>query len=461
MKKTIFILCLVFLVVGIKAQESMALSLQEAQEFALQHNKTLLNAHEDVLISQARLKEAIAQGLPQVSGSFDYMTNFNYEAELNFGGSSEGVLPDINYSLLDEGDLEILNALGQYLGSSSGPAVILMEDQANAMVRASQLIFSGQYWTGIQAAKITRRMTEQNLLRTELDIKEGVIGTYYLILISERSLDVIIRNIESLNETLKHTQDMYKAGILESTDVDQIRINVSQLENAMNSMERNVQLSYNILRLQLGLEPDVNIILKDTFPVLLDDLEEAGILSHEFDLASNPDFQIMESQTLLSRKMINMNRWSYAPTISGFYSYTEKILTTGFDISPKNAAGLTLTMPIFSSGMKRSQVNQAKIELDKTLRSKSLLEDQLAMQENQLLFEYRNALENYLTQKETVEVAQRVYDNSYNKYRQGMLSSLDLTQANNYYLQAENNYISSVMSLLQAKLALQKLYNII
>jgi outer membrane protein TolC len=46
-----------------------------------------------------------------------------------------------------------------------------------------------------------------------------------------------------------------------------------------------------------------------------------------------------------------------------------------------------------------------------------------------------------------------------NKYKQGMASSLDLIESNSLYLQAENNYISSLMNLLQTKLALEKLMN--
>jgi len=60
---------------------------------------------------------------------------------------------------------------------------------------------------------------------------------------------------------------------------------------------------------------------------------------------------------------------------------------------------------------------------------------------------------------QNVQVAQSVYESYFNKYKQGMLSSLDLTQANSNYLQAENNYISSMLKLLQARLALEKLYN--
>jgi outer membrane protein TolC len=134
-------------------------------------------------------------------------------------------------------------------------------------------------------------------------------------------------------------------------------------------------------------------------------------------------------------------------------------MTTDFDLSPRNAAGLTLSVPIYSGGLRKAKVDIAKIELDKTRRNKSLLGDQLNLQENQLKFELRSALENYQTQKENVQVAQRVYDSYFNKYKQGMLSSLDLTQANSNYLQAENNYISSVLKLLQARLALEKLYN--
>lgn len=461
MRKTVFILCIAILSIKGHTQEIMSLSIAEAQDYALQHNKTLLNAREDVRLSQEQLKESISMGLPEVSGSFDYMTNFNYEAELRFGSSEGGtMLPDIDYGLLDAGDLEILDGLSQLFGST-GPTTILMSDQANASLNVSQLIFSGQFIIGIPIAKIAQKISEQNVSRTELDIKETVTQTYYLILISERSLEIIDQNIENLNEVLKHTQDMYQAGVLASTDVDQIRINVSQMENARKSAERNIQLTYNMLRLQLGIDPVTDIKLKDTFYALLNELDNTEVLSHDFNMGNNPSYQILESQITLNKKMVSLNWWAYAPTIRGYYSYTEKIKTAGFDISPNHAAGISVSLPIFSSGYKKSQVNQAKIELEKTLRNKALLEDQLTLQEKQLIFDYQNALENYITQEENIKVAKRVYDNSYNKYKQGMLSSLDLTQANTNYLQAENNYVSSVMSLLQAKLALETLYNVL
>ena len=70
---------------GQEAPGVLALSLQEAIDYALSYNKTLKNARLDVEQSRRSIWESIAQGLPQVDGSLDYMTYFNYELEFSFG----------------------------------------------------------------------------------------------------------------------------------------------------------------------------------------------------------------------------------------------------------------------------------------------------------------------------------------------------------------------------------------
>jgi len=437
--------------------DTLTLKLNDVQQYALQHNKQLLNAKDDIAITEAQYKETRAQGLPQINGSMDYMTNFNYEAEIEFGGS-EVAPPDINTEVLDAGDWEVLDAISQMM--SPGPSTITLKDQMNAQVQVSQLVFSGQFWVGLEVAKIARGISGKQLEKTEQDVLEQVTNTYYLILVSEESLDIIERNLSNVKETLKHTQNYYKSGVAEKTDVDQIRMNVSQLRNTLEVTRRSVQLSYNMLKIQLGLEQSKVIRLKDDLTSVLAKAE-SELLDKDFQLEQNLSFQLVDYQEKMKAELVDLEKWSYMPTVSGFYTYTEKIMTTEFDLSPRNALGVTVSVPIYAGGQKKAKLQQAKIELDKAQRNKSLLEDQLYLQDNQLKFELRSAFDNYETQKENVEVAQSVYNSYYNKYKQGLVSSLDLTQANSNYLQAENNYISSVLKLLQAKLALEKLYNIL
>ena len=215
------------------------------------------------------------------------------------------------------------------------------------------------------------------------------------------------------------------------------------------------------MRFQLGVEPDAKITLSDNLDRFMANIRTEETLSNSFDITRNINYQLMESQVMLNKKQVDLQNWSFAPTLSGFYSYTEKIITTDFDLTPPHLAGFNLSVPIFSSGMRRSKVAQAKINLDIARRNQEMVEEQLETQRKQLVFNYQNALENFNTQKENVEVANRVLASIQNKFSKGLVSSLDLTQANTNYLNAENNYYSAVLTLLQAQTALDKLYDLL
>ena len=126
---------------------------------------------------------------------------------------------------------------------------------------------------------------------------------------------------------------------------------------------------------------------------------------------------------------------------------------------PNSMLGLQLSVPIFASGQRYAGIKKAQINLEKTRTTKAMVTDQLLLQEKQLRYNLLNANTQYLLQKQNIDVAQRVYKSMENKFNQGMASSLELTQSNTLYLQAENNYISALMSLFQSKLALDKLLN--
>ncbi|MBN1414643.1 MAG: TolC family protein [Bacteroidales bacterium] len=461
--KQLFLMTLVLAGSQLRAQEQQPfrLTLAQAREYALQHNKILLNARDQAVSSKEKIRESIAQGLPQVNGSLDYMTYFNYEMEFSFGGGEGGIdvtQPPFSELPYDDGDREILLILGSMFGSSEP---IIMDDQLSGQVQISQLIFSGQYIFGIKAAKIARQLAEQSVVASELDIKENVTNSYYIILTTEQTLEIIGENLANLTKIQQHTENLYKAGVAEETDVDQLRITVSQLKNTQKALERMNQLNYNVLKFQLGVAPDAEITLVDDLDRLMESIDSQSALMTDFDITKNINYRLMESQVALNKKLLDIQNMSYAPTIAGFYSYTEKFITTAFDLTPNHLAGFNMSVPIFSGGMRRAQVAQAKINLNISRRNQEMVKDQLETQKRQLLFNYQNALENFNTQKENVAVAGRVYKSIQNKYQQGLASSLDLTQANSNYLNAENNYLSSVLTMLQAQTSLDKLFNLL
>jgi len=455
MKVKFLVLMLTTVLIANQA-DAQQFTIKEAQDYALENNKTYKNAEADILMADAQLKEAKAAGLPKVEATVDYMTNFGYEFMFNLGGG-DSEPPEIDFTKLDAGDYEVLKVLEGMSGG--GGSAIKMTDQASANVQFSQLIFSGQYWVGIEMAKLGKVIREKGLSLTELEIKEQVINSYHLILITQELTKVIEDNEANLREMYKHTSNMYEAGLAEKTNVDQLKINISQLENSKRAMARNMELNYNMFRMFLGIKAGTDVSLSEDLTSILADLEGQMIPTDGFNVSENLNYQMLTVQEEMSKKKIEMQKWAYAPILVGFYSYKEKIMASAFDLSPNHAAGFSMSVPIFAGGAKRAQMTQAKIELDKTARSMSLLEDQLELQKSQLTFNMTNSFENYQTQKENVQIAKDVFASIQNKYQQGVISTLDLTQANGNYLQAENNYVSAVMELLQSRLALDKLYN--
>jgi outer membrane protein len=421
------------------AQESgeLSLSLQEAQEFAIQHNKMVISAKLDVQASKAMLWETISMGLPQISSSAGLTDNLKQMVFLIpdfFGGHPENKIP------------------------------ITMGSQYNASVglQASMLLFNAPFYIGIETAKLGKKIAETNVKNTELDIRESVTSAYYLILISEESLMILDSNLVNLQETLKSTRAMFSAGMAEATDVDQMASNVTMVENSRSSLERTIELNYNLLRFQLGVGSDTRIILKETLEDLTRQINVETLLSQEFSYMDNLNYKLIDGQEQLSALNLKTQKAQVLPSLAGVITTTKTGM--GDKMSEMNwynssLVGLQLSVPIIASGQRYINIKRAQIELEKARNTKDMISDQLKLEEKQLRYNLVNAQLQYKSQKDNVEVSKRVYTSMENKFRQGMASSLELTQANSIYLQAENNYVSALMNLLQTKLAFDRLLN--
>jgi len=416
----------------------LKISLKEAQAYAIDHNKMVITSRMDVHASRIALKEMITNTLPQIN------------AEGNFNDN-----------------LKLMTTLipAEFFGGQPGeffPVKFGTQFNSGASAQASLLLFNAPVYIGIESSKLATKLSEESLTKSELDTKEAVTQAYYLILISEKSLTILDANIANLKETLKSTRAMYQAGMAESTDIDQMVSNVTAVENSRSSMQRTIELNYNLLRFQLGLSADSKLILSETLDGITSEVNVEALLSQAFDHRQNVNYQLIEGQEKMSSIMLKSEKASVLPKLSGFYMYG--VNGMGKDIAglswfQNSIAGLQISVPIFAGGQRYHKIKKAQINLEKARTTKEMVTDQLLLQEKQLRYNLVNANQQYISQKDNIDVSKRVYASMENKFRQGMASSLELTQANTLYLQSENNYITSLMSLLQTKLALDKLLN--
>ena len=422
------ILAALLIKISVNSQDRLLLNLEEAIEYALEYNLTLKNAGLEIDEATENVRKTLATGLPQLSASIDYSNFLGAEMEFRFSDEAP-------------------------------PTTISFVPTSNLQLSMGQLIFSGNYIVGLQIANMYKKATETRYKKSEQDIKEQVSKTYYLVLVSKKNREISENNLKNIRDIYDKTKPMADVGIVEKTDIDQLYVQVSMIENLLISAEAQLEMSYNILRLHLGVGADKNIELTESLEDILNKINFENNLVQPFSINNNLDYQLLQSHQRIFEKQVSLEKMSLLPTVTGFYNYTEKILKPKFDISPKNIVGININIPIFSSGMRRASIKQAQINMLSGMNNMDLLEQQLLINEKQLKYNLKIALQQYKNQKKSAEVSKKVYENIKLKYQQGVVSSLDLTTANNNYITSEANYIRSLMNLLEADVALGKLYS--
>lgn len=444
MRNFIVILFLVSTLTSLMAQENpeeaLPFSLQEAVDYAISNNLNALNAQLDVESADMRIWETAASGLPQVSAAASYNNNLSLATTL---------IPD-------------------FLGDPTQKIEVQFGTKhfATAGISASQLIFSGQYIVGLQTARLFREFSEKNRELTEQQVAESVIQGYHLVLLAENTLSALRGNLENMQNTYEETKAMFEAGFTGETDVDQLEITMTDLENAVLSMERQLTAATNLLKYQMGLELNQAIELTDDLDKLVNDVDFRLLMGYEMDLASNLDYQVLRDQEKLAEMDLKMKKTEFMPNLSAFFSldYTAQRDDFNFLDSEENwyqasAVGLSLNVPLFSSGMRMAGTAQKRIAYEQAQNTREFAAEGLRVEFMQAQYDVANAYEKFQREKKNLELARKVIRNTGVKYQEGVASSLELTQVNDQYLQTLSSYTSAMVELLNAKVSLEILLN--
>ncbi len=443
-----FFILMVYLLASVIAfsQETdtvYTLSLEQAQQLALQRNKTVLNSELDIIKAKKKIWETTAIGLPQVNGSISH--NYNI---------------DLPVTLMPARIFNPQAPPGTYMEMRFGT-----EHNTKAGLTVSQLIFSGQYLVGLQTTKVFKQLAETKSKQTQRDIKYSVAQTYYLVLITAENKKIIDSNYVFVKKLYEDTKKMYEAGFTDEATLKQMELNKTNLENALNTVARQYEVAKNLLKFQIGLDLSSKIVLTGSLNDMDNEPDQANkLINSEIDPEQTLDYQLVETQEKLQQLAVKNEKATLLPTVSAFYNHQESMMgdeIKWFDEDGKwykaNIVGFNINIPIFGSGQKLAKISQAKIELEKTRNQKWMMKQNLTLQILQAKVKLQNALEKYTSQKQNKELAQFIYNNTKQKYLKGMASSMELTQAQMQYFTTLQQYYQAILEYWNAKNELEKM----
>jgi len=438
-KAGLIIISILFISTGIFAQ-ALSFDLKQAQDFAVKNNYNVQNSAIDVEIAQKKVKENMSYGFPQISASADY----NYFIALPtslipaefFPGGTPGEFIEIQFGL---------------------------KQNLTAGVTLNQLIFDGRYFIGLQYAKLYEQLSTEGLEKSGFNVKENVTQTYYNILVGEEALRILDSTLVILQKTLFETGELYKEGFMEKTDYDQLTLTVANIENSINSFQRQNEIGYQLLNFQMGIDLQQKVILTETLDQLIEKASISALADQQFNLEQHIDYRLISSQEKMKMLSVKNEKAAYYPSLNGFIFVQENAQRNEFNFPAPNepwfltsSTGISLKLPIFSSGYRKSRVDQAKLDLLKIQNTKEQVAEGLKLSIAQSRSEFKTALENYIREKQNVELSLEIYKKALTKYNEGIASSVELTQQHNQFFDSERKYFQTVFSLLDAKNKLDK-----
>jgi outer membrane protein TolC len=437
----LFMLAILFSTLPLRAQEG-SYTLQQAVDYAIKTNINVKNSQLDAVSAEARIGEIRAAGLPQVAANVSLTDNLIIQRFfLPAGGFGDPTVP------------------------ADGPPIAVefgVKKQGAASATLNQLIFNGSYFIGLKAAATYRELSQKNTVQSKVNVAEAVTKAYYSAQVAEEKAKVLDYNISRIDTLMRETVEMNKSGFVELLDVNRLEVQRNNLLTERQKVQNLIELSYTLLKYQMGMPLTEPVKLTDTITDL--DLEKLKleIIPANVNYENRIEYSLLNTQEKLAGLDIRNVRAGYLPSLSasvgyghnnGANTYGDLFTTKWFNNS---VASLNLNIPIFDGFSKRYQVEQKKIALDKVKNNQTLLKQSIDLESSQANINIKNAFATLETQKRNLDLSQEIVRVSKIKYKEGVGSNIEVINAESSFKEAQTNYFAALYDLMIAKVDLSK-----
>ncbi len=417
------------------------MGLKDLRKYAGEHSHRVRIAQKEVKKAKKDVQATTAIGLPQVRVSGNYENFIDRPVNLipaEFFGGPPGEFAEVKFGT---------------------------KHNARYQIQAEQLLFDGSYFVGLQASKTYKRVAEERVKKNRMETKRRVANAYISTLSARAELKSLKRTIQNIRSLYEETDAMYQEGVTSREERDQLERTLINMENSVKGAQKGVRRAKRSLKLLAGIPAKDSLVLTDSLQGVLEGGDDEKLMERTFHPKEHIDHQIASTQVQLKHLNFKNEKVDFLPDLSAFFNYQENAQRDEFNFFddangkwyPQTVAGVKVSIPIFNSGRKLFQAQKAKVD-----RLQAEVEQEQVDQ--QLRTDHRNAKSRYLQyseelekQKKALDLSKSILERTIDKHRAGTVSSLEVTQTKNQYLEDRRAYIRSARELLHARTELKEI----
>ncbi|SFT65603.1 Outer membrane protein TolC [Lishizhenia tianjinensis] len=440
MIKQVTSVALLFIAGFLQAQEEKSsFSLYEAQSYALEHAEAVKNAQLDIEAANQKVVETRAIGLPQVNMEAGFQNFLNLPVQVVDGA--------------------FIGQPGTTVSFRAGT-----EYNASAGLSVNQLIFDGSYIVGLQVSRLYKDFSVAAAEVSEEEVLYNVTNAYQMALIAQKNLGFVDSLVDATQKLFDQQKNYYELGMMQKEDLDQLEFSLLNAKTSFENAQNQMKTSMDLLKMTMAFPLDQNIELTDDLSVLVN---QSFALSADLgSIENNLNLQMLERQKTLNEYNVKNMKAANLPSFGAFFNQQYNAYTNEFDLFASDQPyygqtvwGLKLTIPVFSSGSRSAKTKQAIIEVKKAENEIDQLKRQLEFQEMKLRNDFYNAKRMLELQEKNVQLAKSIYENALAKKEIGEGNSIIVSQKYSQLINAQTQYVSALVNVLNARLEIDKLYH--
>jgi len=433
-KKNVLAIAMICLLpVGLKAQDTLTVSLPKALEIAMSKSPTIKVANKEIERVDYSKKERLASLYPTINGSGTYSRNLkNQKSVISFNGTP---------TVLEFG----------------------VDNNFSAGVSASLPIIAPTLWATLKLNEYDAQLVLESARSSKISLINQVTKAYYTLLLMQDSYDVFVKSYTNTAENTRVIADKYKQGVV--SEYEWIRADV-QSRNAQSNIV-SAQSGVNLSKQQLKMLMGLNMFSEIKIEGKLSDFEQnmyGDVMGLDtIALKANTDLKQFDIKSKQLDQTLQIQKTSWYPTLGASLNYSYNYMGNDADKFsnytkfPASMLGVSLSVPIFQGGTRLYKSKQIKIQQEELKDQRDNLKKNIELQMITSLDNIKKAIEKIESNKKAMSQAEKAMTISKKRYEVGSGTFLDITNSELAYIQAGLSYNQSIYDFLSSKSDLEKI----
>ncbi len=395
------------------------LTLQRAVAIAAMRQPNIIAAQSTIAVNESRVGQAKSNYYPQISASSGY-------------SRIKPVAPATTRSTTVVG-----SAVDSFTGS----------------VALTQNIYDfGRTSALVDIQKLNTNASRSDLENTAEQIVLNVKQAYYSVLQASRNRAVAEESVKQFQQHLEQARGFYEVGTKSRFDVTKAEVDLSNAQLNLIRADNTLKTTRVNLNNAMGVPDAPEYTLEDTLAFRKYDITFDEAVARAFN--NRPDIQAIVTRRRAAEENINLANRNYYPTLTGTAAYNWG--GAKFPLGEGWTVGALVNLPIFSGFLTKSQVSEAKANLNVVRANEDLLRQNVLLDVQQAYLNLKEAENRIPTAELAVKQATENLDIANGRYAAGVGNPLEVTDAQVGYSNAKITYTQALSDYKVAQAALEK-----